>query len=232
MPICETCGNEWPENYCPQCAHTIGKKAAVPPPLPPAVAVSKPQAASGGLFGFFKKRVPQLPPDQTHPHHRNFVRMFIPDALARNRSGFLAAMSDSQATRTLKEAWLKCAARVLPPEVLLPAADLSVSAFRHENFLCLMIVFPPPKAAGESYCGFIVAGPSDDWSPEARARVPVRYFILERTASSAPLICEWRPSATEGDELFDSLGTGPQNPPDFAQVILTRFYGLKAGGSA
>ncbi len=36
MHTCETCGNEWPESYCPQCGHTIGKAAspAAPPPLP------------------------------------------------------------------------------------------------------------------------------------------------------------------------------------------------------
>lgn len=43
MHTCETCGKEWPENYCPVCSHTIGKATGpvVPPPLlrskPPAV---------------------------------------------------------------------------------------------------------------------------------------------------------------------------------------------------
>jgi hypothetical protein len=231
MHTCETCGNDWPESYCPECGHTIGKvaKPAAPPPLPPALPTPKPPAAPTRLFGFFKKREPELPADQPHPHHRNFARMFIPDALARNRNGFLAAMSDPQASRTLQKAWQKCGARVLPPELVAPSTGLSVSPFRHEKFLCLLIIFPPPRVAGESYFGFVVAGPSDDWSPEARARVPVRYFILERSASSAPGIFEWRPSATEDEELFDSLGPGPspQNPPDFAQAILSRFYGLK-----
>lgn len=231
MHTCETCGNEWPDNYCPQCAHTIVKaaKPAVPPPLPPILPAPKPPAASTGLFGFFKKREPELPADQPHPHHRNFVRMFIPDALARNRSGFLAAMSDPQASRTLQETWQKCGARVLPREQVAPSTGLSVSGFRHERFLCFLIIFPPPKVAGESYFGFVVAGPSDDWSPEARANVPVRYFILERSAMDSPTMFEWRPSTTDGDELFDSLGSGPspQNPPAFVETILSRFYGLK-----
>src|SRR5262245_36201811 len=36
MRTCETCGKEWPEDYCPECAHSIGQAArsAVPPPLP------------------------------------------------------------------------------------------------------------------------------------------------------------------------------------------------------
>jgi hypothetical protein len=181
------------------------------------------------LFGLFKPQAPALDPASPHPHHRNFARMFIPVALSGNRSGFLAAMCEPQANQGLQEAWHKCGARVLPPELLAPSAGLSVSTFRHEKFVCLLIIFPPPNVAGESYFGFIVAGPLDDWSLEARARVPVRYFILERSALNAPVILEWRPSATEDDEVFDSLGPGPspQNPPDFVQLILSRFYGLK-----
>jgi hypothetical protein len=235
MHICETCGNEWPENYCPECGHTIGKAAtsAVPPLLHPPLPTPKPPATPTRLFGFFKKREPEPPADQPHPHHRNFVRMFIPDALARNRNGFLAAMSDPQASRTLQEAWQKCGARVLPRELVAPSTGLNVSAFRHESFLCLLIIFPPPKVAGESYFGLVVAGPSDDWSPEARAKVPVRYFILERSAMDSSTIFEWRPSTTDGDELFDNLGSGssPQNPPHFVEAILSRFYGLKPSAS-
>jgi hypothetical protein len=45
MHTCETCGKEWPENYCPECGRTIGKApapaapppspASIPPPIPP-----------------------------------------------------------------------------------------------------------------------------------------------------------------------------------------------------
>jgi hypothetical protein len=37
MTTCETCGQEWPESYCPQCGHSIGQagRAAGPPQLPP-----------------------------------------------------------------------------------------------------------------------------------------------------------------------------------------------------
>jgi len=156
--------------------------------------------------------------------------MFIPVALSGNRGGFLAAMCEPQANQSLQEAWHKCGARVLPPELLAPSAGLSVSAFHHEKFVCLLIIFPPPKVAGESYFGFIVAGPLDHLSSEALARVSVRYFILERSAANAPEILEWRPSKTEDYEVFDSLGPGPspKNPPDFVQLILSRFYGLKA----
>jgi len=44
--LCGTCGKEWPENYCPECCHTIGEHArrAVPPPLPQRPAESGPPA--------------------------------------------------------------------------------------------------------------------------------------------------------------------------------------------
>jgi hypothetical protein len=37
MPICETCGEEWPEPYCRECGHSIGaaNKPVASPPLPP-----------------------------------------------------------------------------------------------------------------------------------------------------------------------------------------------------
>jgi hypothetical protein len=155
------------------------------------------------MFGLFKKRQPAAPSGEPHPQHRNFARMFIPGSLApERRSGFLAAMSDAQASQTLQEAWQKFGARVLPPELLMPPAGLSASGFRHDKFLCFLIIFPPPK-------------------------VPVRYFILERSVTDTPAIFEWRPSATEDDEIFDSLGPGPspQHPPDFTALILSRFYG-------
>jgi hypothetical protein len=39
MYTCSTCKNEWPENYCPACAHTIDRSLvqqmpSIPPPLP------------------------------------------------------------------------------------------------------------------------------------------------------------------------------------------------------
>ena len=234
MHTCETCGQEWPESYCPECRHSIGRAAnrPVPPPLPQPPPIPPQQdgkSLGSKIFGIFKPRTPALDPAQPHPHHRNFARMFIPDALARHRGGFLAAMSDPNSTRTLQEAWQKCGASVLPRELLASSAGLSASGFRHENYLCLLIIFPPPKVAGESHLGFIVAGPSNDWSPDARAKVPVRYFLLERSSSDTPVILEWRPSSTEGDELFDALGPGPspKNPPGFVETILTRFYSFK-----
>ncbi len=48
MHTCETCGGEWPENYCPECGHTIGKGArlAAPPPLPTMSSDPKPPAVA------------------------------------------------------------------------------------------------------------------------------------------------------------------------------------------
>jgi hypothetical protein len=174
----------------------------------------------------------QSAPDEPHPQHRNFVRMFIPTSLSmERRSGFLAGISDSEATPRLQEAWNKFGAGVLPPEMLLPPAGLSVSGFRYDKFLCFLIIFPPPEAIGEAFFGLVIAGPSDNWSPEARPKIPVRYFILERSAASNPTIFEWRPTSTEPEEeVFEDLGGGPlpDNPPDFAEAILARFCGYNS----
>ena len=198
---CLTCGQEWPENYCPACAHTIVRTQTQPPPIP------------------------RLP----HPQHRNFVRTAIPEALIRHRSGFLHALSGERASRTLQEYWHKIGAVSLPLEKLVPPAGLSVSSFQHARCLCYLILLPPPQAAGESYFAFLVAGPADDWSPEARGKVPVRYFLLERTMTGRPALFEWSPSASKNGEIFEPLGPGPapQDPRDFVAKILTHFYGLK-----
>jgi len=237
MHTCETCGKEWPENYCPECAHTIGKaaKPAVPPPLPPQTTQPPPvppqRPTTQGLstlFGLFKKQSTALDPTAPHPHHRNVVRMAIPGALARYPAGFLTSLSDPGGSQTLEEYWRKCGAAVLPPELLVPPTGLTVSGFRYENYVCFLIIFPAPKAAGESYFGFIVAGPSTDWSAQACERVPVSYFVLERSTNDIPTIFQWRPSSTEQDEeIFDTLGPGPspRHPPDFTALILSRFYG-------
>jgi hypothetical protein len=56
MHTCETCGKEWTENYCPECAHTIGgqKKTLAPPALPPPVPNIQTRGAKG--------RTKSLPP--------------------------------------------------------------------------------------------------------------------------------------------------------------------------
>ena len=183
------------------------------------------------MFGLFKKRQQAQPADEAHPQHRNFARIFISDGLRRQRNRFLTLLIDARASQVLQEAWHNFGAKVLPVESLTPPAGWSVSAFRHEKHLCILIIFPPPQAAGESYFGFIVAGPSDDWSAEGGAPVPARYFLLERSASDAPTIFEWRSSSAEDEWVFDSHGPGPSplHPPDFAGIILSRFYGFKLG---
>ncbi len=159
--------------------------------------------------------------------------MLIPDALARHRSGFLAALSAAEASKTLQENWRRFGVAVLPSAQLWPPDGLSVSAFQHEKHLCVLITFPMPKAPGESYFGFVVAGPSNDWSPDARARVPVRYFLLEHTASAMPAVLEWRPTSGQEEEVFAGIGLGPspQNPFDFVDAMLSRFYALKPDGT-
>jgi hypothetical protein len=184
------------------------------------------------MFNLLKRHRPapaSVPIGEPHPQHRNFVRISIPDTLTRHRSGFLYAISTPQGSQILQETWQKSGAVALPKEMLLPPSGLSVSCFRHEKHVCFLIIFPQPQTPGESFFGFIVAGPTEDWSPEARAKVPARYFILERSKTSTPEILEWRPSSSTGEELFDPLGPGPspQDPRKFVEAILSQFYGLK-----
>jgi hypothetical protein len=156
--------------------------------------------------------------------------MSIPSALTGQRSGFLYAIAAPQASQTLQENWTKLAAlSPLPKEQCLPPTGMSVSNFRYEKYVCFLIIFPRPRVTGEAYFGFIVAGPTDDWSPETRAKVPVCYYLLERSSSDSPTILQWRPTDTKGEETFDSLGGGPSpnDPRLFVELILTRFYGLK-----
>ncbi|HEX8297420.1 MAG TPA: hypothetical protein VF593_14035 [Chthoniobacteraceae bacterium] len=203
----------------------VAKTSATPPPLPK----TAPDKKSKWMFNPFKKRKPVLP-DGPHPQHRNYARMAVPLALTSQRSGFLGMLMTEQATQTMRENWQRGAARILPPEQLISPAALSVEAFHHKQHLCALIVFPPPNAPGEAHFGFIVAGPgpSGDWAPEVRAALPVRYFLLERSTSDTPTIFEWRPSHTQGEEVFDSHGSGPSplNPMDFVETIFKRFCGL------
>ena len=179
------------------------------------------------MFGLFKKRQ-----REAHPLHRMFARMFIPTNLEPgDRGAFLGAMLSPKPNDVLQRCWhdlgAKALTKALTPKDLLPPDGLSGSAFRHDKFLCFFIIFPEPKAPGESYFGFVVAGPSDDWSPEARANVPVRYFILERSSSDVPTVFEWRQQTPGDSGDFESLGAGPspQHPPHFSNSILSRFFG-------
>ncbi len=178
------------------------------------------------MFGLFKKKSSEPPSDGPRPQHRNFTRTVIPDALTRHRSGFLAAISGAQANKTLQESWQMSGMAILPPNQLIPPTGLGVSGFKNDNHLCFLILLPAPKSAGESYFAFITAGPSEDWSPAAREHVPVRYFLLERTASDTTSILEWQPSAGGEEETFKDHGAGPspQSPPDFIEAIFSRFY--------
>ena len=69
MHTCETCGNEWPETYCPECGRTIGKvsKPVVPPLLPPTLPTPEPPAAPTSFFGFLKRRKPTASPQPPLP---------------------------------------------------------------------------------------------------------------------------------------------------------------------
>lgn len=139
------------------------------------------------MFGLFKKRGTTPSAVEPHPQHGLFVRRSIPIALTINRGGFLVEMSKVGASQMVQEIWSNGGTVFLPPKFLTPPTGLRVFCIRHDKYFCHLIIFPTPnKVAGESFFGFIVAGPSDDWSQEACVKVPVRYFILERTTTEIP----------------------------------------------
>jgi hypothetical protein len=179
------------------------------------------------MFDWFKKSRIQSDQLGAHLHHREFARRCIPGLLTRQRGGFLFAMTGPDGSSMLQKSWENLGAEILPPKSRLSPDGLSISAFRHNDCMCIFVVFPAPMSSGESYFGLIVAGPSTDWSPEARAKLAVRYFLLERSASNKPEIFEWRQPSSQDEEVFDSLGVGPppDMPPEFADAILSRFYG-------
>ncbi len=183
------------------------------------------------MFGLFKKRQPALPAEEPNLLHRTFARNFVPDSIKHSQGTLLNMLLDKQASQILQKIWKNLGSKLLPPELLIPPTDLSVSVFRHEKHLGYLIQFPAPKAAGEAYFGLLVAGPSNDWSQDDRAKVQARYFILERSKGEAPEMFEWKSITPQHETVYESLGSGTGHPVDFSNAILSRFYGLKSDGT-
>jgi len=57
---CSTCGKEWPENYCPECFHTIERAPA--PPAPPVVASTVEAAETVRALDYLSRQVFSPPP--------------------------------------------------------------------------------------------------------------------------------------------------------------------------
>src|SRR3954464_12493001 len=51
---CATCGKQWPDNYCPECCHTISAAPPKLPPAPPPIAAPPPISAPPRL----KRKLP------------------------------------------------------------------------------------------------------------------------------------------------------------------------------
>jgi hypothetical protein len=90
----------------------------------------------------------------------------------------------------------------------MPPDGLSVSQFHERGHLVVFITFPPPQSVGGVYFGVAVIGPCEDpqWGPEARQRLPFRYFVLSRAASGT-CVEEW----TTDPPI--TLGAGPEPEP-------------------
>ncbi len=60
MFTCSTCGREWPENYCPECAHTI--VPAQTPQAPPDIAGKAEISQALRALNVLSRPVPSIPP--------------------------------------------------------------------------------------------------------------------------------------------------------------------------
>jgi uncharacterized protein YegJ (DUF2314 family) len=181
------------------------------------------------VFGFFKKNKDQIQPPAggvAHPHHVGFAKVCILEDLRDERAGFIGVMGSPRVNEFLHKKWKEFGEAFGMVTDKLGVAGgrkssegLSGSVFTHEDRLIILITLPEVTAPNEDYFVMILLGPCEDpqWGPEARAKVPFRYFTLERDFTGT-LIKEWTP------EGFISHGAGPQPvAPDFVYAILNRF---------
>lgn len=167
---------------------------------------------------------------------RMFSRASIPISLTHQRAGFLLAMANPNATEILQENWMRVAPAMIASSLKLPPVGLSVLLFRISQHVCNVIIFPPPKMAGDPYFGLIVSGPvpGDDWTKKECETVTVRYFLLDRPQCGPPELYEWRgpapaSEAPAGEDLFEKLRwvvKQTDDPRDFIETILTRVFGF------
>ncbi len=181
------------------------------------------------MFGFFKKKPaassPPPVPTQAHPLQVAFATTFIHSALTDNRAEFTGAMIFSkESDRVLANCWNSLGSRVLPKSEMMAPTGLSRTVMRDGDRLIVLIEFPVPRVAGEAYFGVIILGPCDDpqWSAEARARVPFRYFVLFRAANGTT-VEEWSTNPPT------ALGSGPEAVPPFF-VEWVQNHTTRAGG--
>jgi len=69
MFTCSTCGKAWPENYCPECAHTIERTQVQSSSLevPPKPAISQTMRALNAVSRPGPPTAPPIPPPLPRP---------------------------------------------------------------------------------------------------------------------------------------------------------------------
>lgn len=156
-------------------------------------------------------------PTQPDPLQVAFATKFIHTALTSDRAGFIGAMIHSgEGDQVLVRWWNSFASNFVSEEEMLPPTGLSHFAFREGDQFIVFIVFPAARVAGEAYFGAVVLGPCDDpqFSVEAQARMPFRYFVLVRAANGTT-VEEWTV------EPPIHLGSGPEPEPQlFAEWVI------------
>jgi hypothetical protein len=191
----------------PQSSTPAANPSAVPPviPKPPVIGVP-----------------PKLP-EVGRLYHHEFTHQFLPDAFTgQNRARFIGALASPQFEETMRGGW-QAMARLHGAQST-PTADMHVSAFRHESCLCGFFVFPPALHPKEAIAGLVIAGPAESWPPLDFAKLPVRYFVLERTEGPLTFIKE---HTARG---FVKAGFGPgagKDVRDFIELVFGIVFGRK-----
>jgi hypothetical protein len=195
------------------------KPANVPPAIPPSSSASVPPVIPAPPI------IGAPPPiiQQPRAWHHGFTHEFLVDAYtAENRGRFIAMFGSKDFEVTMKAGW-QALARLHGAGVV-PVDELHASAFRHESYLCGFFVFPKAIVPGEAVAGLVMAGPAEKWPPMDLSKLPVNYFVLERTNAPVTVI---KKHTANG---FAEVGKGPAAGQDvrlFVQIVFGMVFGTK-----
>ncbi|MBI5387541.1 MAG: DUF4272 domain-containing protein [Verrucomicrobia bacterium] len=192
------------------------------------------------MFGMFKREstpppvLPPLPPSSPPPlppllpsgppraHHREFTHEIIPDVFITGdkRDQMLMKLVQPDMQELMRGSW--DAWERLSGQPASSSKALELSAFRHENCIISFWEFPRVRYAGEAILGLLVVGPAVDWKAVDWAKLPVRYFVLERGTEHSTTIFEWSPSGF----VLVSPGPRPGRPITvFCDMVLDHVFG-------
>jgi uncharacterized protein YegJ (DUF2314 family) len=170
------------------------------------------------MFRLFKKRGQEPPPvaSKNQQFQNFFATKWVQSALASSVAGFSGAVLCGDGDKLITNAWKKMWVSNFPNDPMMPPDGLAVTQFHERGHLVVFITFPPSQSVGGVYFGVVVIGPCEDpqWRPEARQRLPFRYFVLSRAASGTS-VDEWTADPPH------RLGAGPEPEPQlFTEWVL------------